>query len=190
MAREPATQTVQLRLCDACLAGLGEECHTPGCALYMHRSPGHPIMPELYEVLEAGPAYAPGPDRSVPIECLATAQRINDGLHLRRTAEEIVKMGRIIQEERYGFWGRSCARLQDELKAVEAAADAVVTAAVALCGDEPDPHWNEEKKTCWCNYCGAEGSASRLMDTESHKSDCDWARAKTAIDEYHRTLRK
>ncbi len=32
--------------------GEGDECHTPECALCFHNSPGHPIHPELYEVLE------------------------------------------------------------------------------------------------------------------------------------------
>ncbi len=26
-----------ITICEACLDGLGQECHTPGCALYMHR---------------------------------------------------------------------------------------------------------------------------------------------------------
>lgn len=42
---------VKIWLCEACLNGEGEECHTPGCALWIHSSPGHPIIPELYEVL-------------------------------------------------------------------------------------------------------------------------------------------
>ena len=43
---------VQMWVCEACLNGKGEECHTPGCILYMHNSPGDPLIPELYEVLE------------------------------------------------------------------------------------------------------------------------------------------
>ncbi len=43
---------IKLVLCQACLDGVGEECHTPECAWYLHNSPGHPIMPELYEVLK------------------------------------------------------------------------------------------------------------------------------------------
>lgn len=43
---------VKIWLCEACLNGEGKECHTPGCALWMHNSPGYPIMPELYEVLK------------------------------------------------------------------------------------------------------------------------------------------
>lgn len=37
---EPAVFLVKIWLCAACLEGLGEECHTPGCALWMHNSPG------------------------------------------------------------------------------------------------------------------------------------------------------
>lgn len=43
---------VKIRLCEACLRGDGQECHTPGCALFLHNSPGHPIMEELFEVIE------------------------------------------------------------------------------------------------------------------------------------------
>lgn len=42
---------VIIDLCDGCLNGDGEECHTPGCALFLHSSPGHSIAPELYCVL-------------------------------------------------------------------------------------------------------------------------------------------
>lgn len=43
---------VEILLCESCLKGEGQECHTPGCALFLHNSPGHPIIPELYKVLE------------------------------------------------------------------------------------------------------------------------------------------
>lgn len=42
---------VQLWLCEACLLGTGQECHTPGCALFLHNSPGFPIMRELYTLV-------------------------------------------------------------------------------------------------------------------------------------------
>lgn len=42
---------VQLRLCEGCLLGVGAECHTPGCVLWLHDSPGMPIHPELYEIV-------------------------------------------------------------------------------------------------------------------------------------------
>lgn len=42
---------VKIRLCEACLEGKGDECHTPGCALFIHDSPGIRIHPELYEVV-------------------------------------------------------------------------------------------------------------------------------------------
>ena len=45
-------KTIKITLCEACLQGLGEECHTPGCALFIHNSPGLPIYPALYEVLD------------------------------------------------------------------------------------------------------------------------------------------
>ena len=27
---------IAIRICEACLNGEGEECHTPGCALFLH----------------------------------------------------------------------------------------------------------------------------------------------------------
>ncbi len=43
---------VKIRLCEACLEGRGDECHTPECALCFHSSPGYPIHREMYEVLD------------------------------------------------------------------------------------------------------------------------------------------
>jgi len=43
---------VEIWLCEECLEGKGDECHTPGCALCFHNSPGHPIHKEFYTVLE------------------------------------------------------------------------------------------------------------------------------------------
>jgi hypothetical protein len=42
---------IKIRICEACLDGIGQECHTPGCALFLH-SVDLPVMPELYEVIE------------------------------------------------------------------------------------------------------------------------------------------
>ena len=43
---------VQIPLCNYCLDGEGDECHTPGCALFLHNSPGHSIAKELYKIIE------------------------------------------------------------------------------------------------------------------------------------------
>jgi hypothetical protein len=51
---EPAVLLVKIRLCTACLHGVGRECHTPACALWLHNSPGMVIHPELYEILGPG----------------------------------------------------------------------------------------------------------------------------------------
>jgi hypothetical protein len=42
--------TVQMTICRPCLDGVGSECHTPGCALWMHRV-DLPIRPEFYQVV-------------------------------------------------------------------------------------------------------------------------------------------
>jgi len=48
--KEVAVHVVKIALCELCLQGEGEECHTPGCALWMKNSPGVPISEELYEI--------------------------------------------------------------------------------------------------------------------------------------------
>lgn len=52
-AQEPQVHRVAISLCQLCLDGKGEECHTPGCALFLHNSPGHPIYAEFYEIIVA-----------------------------------------------------------------------------------------------------------------------------------------
>ena len=46
---------IRIRICTACLAGIGQECHTPGCALFLH-TVDLPVSPEVYEVLAREPA--------------------------------------------------------------------------------------------------------------------------------------
>lgn len=41
---------IAIRICEACLNGEGEECHTPGCALFLHKV-DLPIDPRLYTIL-------------------------------------------------------------------------------------------------------------------------------------------
>lgn len=52
----PALCRVRLVLCADCLAGVGGECHTPGCALWMKRAPNISFVDwcEEFEVLEPG----------------------------------------------------------------------------------------------------------------------------------------
>lgn len=40
----PSLVRVTIVLCADCLAGMGGECHTPGCALWMNRGPDVPIV--------------------------------------------------------------------------------------------------------------------------------------------------
>lgn len=47
---------VNLLLCEGCLLGKGQECHTPACALCWHDAPApFPINPELYLIVEREP---------------------------------------------------------------------------------------------------------------------------------------
>lgn len=42
---------IAITICVPCLEGQGEECHTPGCALWLHRV-DLPINRGLYDVLD------------------------------------------------------------------------------------------------------------------------------------------
>lgn len=44
---EIPVRLVRLQLCDLCIDGQGEQCHTPGCALWLNRPPDHPIRESL-----------------------------------------------------------------------------------------------------------------------------------------------
>jgi hypothetical protein len=43
---------IKIIICEPCLNGEGEVCHTPGCAFFMHNSLGFEVTPELYEIIE------------------------------------------------------------------------------------------------------------------------------------------
>jgi hypothetical protein len=43
---------IEIIICDKCLNGIGEECHTPGCALYLHRV-DLPVDKRLYKIIES-----------------------------------------------------------------------------------------------------------------------------------------
>lgn len=40
-----------INICEDCLEGKGSECHTPGCALYLHRV-DLPINENTYELVD------------------------------------------------------------------------------------------------------------------------------------------
>ncbi len=42
---------VTMWICEACLNGEGKECHTPGCALWLHRV-DLPVDRRLYKVVQ------------------------------------------------------------------------------------------------------------------------------------------
>ena len=41
---------IKITICVPCLEGKGEECHTPECALFLHKV-DLPISPELYSIV-------------------------------------------------------------------------------------------------------------------------------------------
>lgn len=49
-----ALKKIEIIICDDCLNGVGFECHTPGCALFMHRV-DLPIDKRLYKVIDITP---------------------------------------------------------------------------------------------------------------------------------------
>ena len=48
---DPTLRTIVITICEPCLNGQGSECHTPGCALCLHRV-DLPIDPVWYRVLD------------------------------------------------------------------------------------------------------------------------------------------
>lgn len=42
---------IKIIICEDCLNGIGEECHTPGCALFLH-TVDLPIDKRLYTVIK------------------------------------------------------------------------------------------------------------------------------------------
>lgn len=50
---------VKMWICQGCLDGDGDECHTPGCSLFLHKV-DLPIAPELYEVVSELRELVPG----------------------------------------------------------------------------------------------------------------------------------
>ena len=37
MTTDVSLKRVEMIICQACLDGVGQECHTPGCAMFLHR---------------------------------------------------------------------------------------------------------------------------------------------------------
>jgi hypothetical protein len=40
-----------ITICEPCLNGEGSECHTPECALFLHKV-DLPIYPEMYQIIK------------------------------------------------------------------------------------------------------------------------------------------
>lgn len=52
-APEPGLNLVLITLCDACIDGVGGECHTAGCALWLNTAPDiltrdHPMIHSIH----------------------------------------------------------------------------------------------------------------------------------------------
>lgn len=61
----PTLRNVNITICQPCLDGIGSECHTPGCALYLHHV-DLPIAPELYTILPDSPLSQQQPEALDP----------------------------------------------------------------------------------------------------------------------------
>jgi hypothetical protein len=74
----PPLHLVQMLLCDACIDGEGDECHSPGCTLWMHTVPSPGIRDDPRVSVDAGgltdqPAAA-GAARDRAVEALAAVR--------------------------------------------------------------------------------------------------------------------
>lgn len=52
---------IEITICEACLDGIGSECHTPGCALCLHKV-DLPIDINLYRVIKEFPQQIDSPN--------------------------------------------------------------------------------------------------------------------------------
>jgi hypothetical protein len=43
---------IQINICEACLKGIGQECHTPGCANFLKDVPENGYSEYQYEIIE------------------------------------------------------------------------------------------------------------------------------------------
>lgn len=57
VAGEPEVLLVQMQVCRACLDGVGQECHTAGCAMWLHKV-DLPFDPNIYQVIPTPPVEA------------------------------------------------------------------------------------------------------------------------------------
>lgn len=66
--------TVTLTLCELCINGVGGECHSPGCDLWIHRAPDIPILaaqgPSLYSQAHAEVMRSHGYTPTADGECM------------------------------------------------------------------------------------------------------------------------
>lgn len=44
---EPKVFRVAVSICELCLAGVGGECHVPGCAMFLQDAPDSPLAHEV-----------------------------------------------------------------------------------------------------------------------------------------------
>jgi hypothetical protein len=74
---------VQLQLCDPCIDGEGDECHTPGCSLWLNRPPDIGLRDNPSVTIAAAAEPQPAPE-------LAAAMA--EGTKLRKRLDAIRKL--------------------------------------------------------------------------------------------------
>ena len=115
-AVEPEVRLVVVRLCVPCIKGEGEECHTPGCALWLHRV-DIPIMEELLVDADAFAAARVAEERARVLDDLREALEFLDHSGNQRA----VLSGKFsTPSARYNWFNRVRARLRAALRAPEA----------------------------------------------------------------------
>ncbi|HOK44346.1 MAG TPA: hypothetical protein PLK67_00340 [Bryobacteraceae bacterium] len=125
-ALDPALRNINITICQSCLDGKGEECHTPGCALYLHRV-DLPIAPELYTILPDSPtdeqifedlalceAATPEPWDNVGIRHYATGET-------RLSLSERLTCTVMASQADYDFIARARTALKAAVEALQAA---------------------------------------------------------------------
>jgi len=92
--------TVTVNLCGACLDGIGGECHTPGCALFLSVAPDIPIMDLCTHTHLCG-------DEGKPV-----SEKLCDGVESRH------KNTKIDYATKYGLWRGKSVATEDAVKCI------------------------------------------------------------------------
>lgn len=99
--------SVTVAICRPCIAGEGDECHTPGCTYWMQDPPSEAVSQRLRDMLAVADHEPPDEDDAKPLAPLARDQR------LRRLEQQIAWLqGHADGHTHPGMWGGGAAKTE------------------------------------------------------------------------------